>query len=153
MDSEKKKKFDPQLIAVIFVYVVAALYFIASFQIESAESRLFPRIICGLGVFLASIYLIQIIRGKANDAEVGENPFAGTGRAGIMCLLLIMYILLNYLAGYYVATLIFFPVTMLFLGQRKWSTIVITTVAYPLVVYLIFDLLLKMQMPEGLLFK
>lgn len=152
MDS-KKKKFDPQIIAPIFVYVVAAAYIIAAQKtIADKDSRLFPMIICVLGIILATVYLVQVLRGKAKDQYVGENPFAGTGRAAIMCLLLIIYIVLNFLTGYYIATIVFIPVTMLFLGNRKWLTILLTTAVYPLVIYLIFDLLLKMQMPEGLLF-
>ena len=61
------------------------------------------------------------------------------------------YVLLNYLFGYYVSTVIFLPVSMVFLGQRNWKVIAAVSAGMPLTIYLLMDLLMDMLMPEAML--
>ena len=104
-----------------------------------------------LAVLLSTVFLITILTGRKKKEEK-EISFAGTGRAAAMCGILILYILANYLTGFYISTLIYLPVGMLYLGQRNWKVIAGVTVGLPLIIYVFFDLILKMQMPTGVLF-
>lgn len=147
-----KKKFNWNILSCLFIYIWAAVFFISSMSIEDPSSRLFPRIMCGLSVLLATLFLISCLRGK--DVKEGDEPisFAGTGRAAIMGAILGGYILLNYLTGFYIATVVFLPIGMLYLGQRNWKVIISISIALPLIIFLFFDLLLSMMMPTGILF-
>lgn len=147
-----KKKFNWNILSCLFIYVWAGIFFVSSLGIEDAGSRMFPQIMCGLSVLLATLFLISCLRGK--DVKEGDDPisFAGTGRAAVMGAILGGYILLNYLTGFYISTVIFLPIGMLYLGQRNWKVIISIAIALPLIVYLFFDLLLGMMMPTGILF-
>lgn len=148
----KKKKFNYDLLSVGFIYAVALIFFLATFSIKDPNSQIFPRIMCGLAVLFGTLFLIKILRGKPTNPEGSEPNFDGAGRAFIMGALLLLYIGMNFLAGYYIATAIFMPVGMLYLGQRNWKAIVGVTGGLLLVIWLFFDVILGMVMPTGILF-
>lgn len=152
MENNKKKKFNYDLLSVGFIYAVAAIFFIATFKIKDPQSQIFPRVMCGLAVLFGTLFLIKILRGKPTNPEGSEPNFDGAGRAFIMGALLLLYIGMNFLAGYYIATAIFMPVGMLYLGQRNWKAIVGVTGGLILVIWLFFDVVLGMVMPTGILF-
>ena len=147
-----KKKFNYNLLSCFFIYIWAGIFYVSSLSIKDPTSRLFPQVMCGLSVLLATLFLISCLRGK--DVKEGDEPinFAGTSRAAMMGLILAGYILLNILLGFYIATVIFMPIGMLYLGQRNWKIIAPISIALPLIIYLFFDLLLGMMMPTGTLF-
>lgn len=149
---DTKKKFNWNILSCLFIYLWAGVFFVSSLGIEDPGSRMFPQIMCGLSALLATLFLFSCLRGK--DVKEGDDPidFTGSGRAAAMGVILGGYILLNYLAGFYISTVIFLPIGMLYLGQRNWKVIISIAVALPLVVYLFFDLLLGMMMPTGILF-
>jgi len=147
-----KKKFNFNLLSCFFIYIWAGIFYVSSLSIKDPASRLFPQIMCGLSVLLATLFLISCLRGK--DVKEGDAPisFAGTGRAVVMGVILGGYILLNYLLGFYISTVIFMPIGMLYLGQRNWKIIASVSIALPLIIYVFFDLVLGMLMPAGVLF-
>lgn len=147
-----KKKFNWNILSCFFIYIWAGIFFVSSLGIEDSGSRMFPQIMCGLSVLLATLFLVSCLRGK--DVKEGDEPidFTGSGRAALMGVILGGYILLNYLTGFYISTVIFLPIGMLYLGQRNWKVIISIAIALPLIVYLFFDLLLGMMMPTGILF-
>ena len=147
-----KKKFNWNILSCFFIYIWAGIFFVSSLGIEDSGSRMFPQMMCGLSVLLATLFLISCLRGK--DVKEGDEPidFTGSGRAALMGVILGGYILLNYLTGFYISTVIFLPIGMLYLGQRNWKVIISIAIALPLIVYLFFDLLLGMMMPTGILF-
>ena len=148
-----KKKFNWNILSCLFIYIWAGIFFVSSLGIEDAGSRMFPQIMCGLSALLSTLFLISCLRGK--DVKEGDDPisFAGTGRAAVMGAILGGYILLNYLTGFYISTVIFLPIGMLYLGQRNWKVIAVISIALPLIIFLFFDLLLGMMMPTGILFQ
>ena len=148
-----KKKFNWNILSCLFIYIWAGIFFVSSLGIEDAGSRMFPQIMCGLSALLSTLFLISCLRGK--DVKEGDDPisFAGTGRAAVMGAILSGYILLNYLTGFYISTVIFLPIGMLYLGQRNWKVIAVISIALPLIIFLFFDLLLGMMMPTGILFQ
>ncbi|MEL7623683.1 MAG: tripartite tricarboxylate transporter TctB family protein [Clostridiales bacterium] len=152
-ENTAKKAFNWDILSSIFIYAWAGIFFVSSLSIKNPGSRMFPQIICSLAILLSTIFLISTIRHMRKTKEGEEKPsFAGSGRAAIMCAFLILYILANYLTGFYISTLLYLPAAMLYLGQRNWKAVIGVTVGLPLIVYVFFDLLLKMQMPTALLF-
>ena len=149
---KQKKKFNWNLLSCVFIYAWSALFFFASLKIQDTGSRTFPMIMCGIAVALTTVFLVSILRhNDTSNGDGGEISFAGTGRAAVMGALLIVYIIANYLFGFYISTALYMPAGMLFLGQRNWKPIVFVTGGLLATVYVFFDLILKMQMPSGLL--
>ena len=150
--NKQKKKINYDLLSVFFIYAVALIFFIATFSIKDDASKIFPRVMCGLAVLFGTLFLIKILRGKPTNPDGSEPSFEGVGRAMIMGALLLLYIGLNYVAGYYIATAIFVPIGMLYLGQRNWITIAGVTGGLILIIWLFFDVVLGMVMPTGVFF-
>ncbi|NLH00594.1 MAG: tripartite tricarboxylate transporter TctB family protein [Clostridiales bacterium] len=146
---KKEKGFNYNLLSCIFMYVMSGAFLISSFTIEDRASRTFPQVICALCIFLTTLFLIQIIRGKYTNTDIN---LSGTGRAIMMAGIILLYILGINFTGYYIASFIFLPAAMLVLGQRNWKVIVGVDVGVVLFIYLFFGMLLSMQMPEGILF-
>lgn len=133
----------------IFIYLWAGTFFIASFSIDDPESTLFPRIITVLSIILATAFLISNVAGRQKDTEY---DFSGTKRAMIMAVLVLLYMAGNYFAGFYLSTLIYMPIGMFYLGQRNIKLIAIVSISLPAFVYVFFDVLLQMSIPTGVLF-
>ncbi len=143
----QKRRINRNIILCMMVSAIALLFLAASFWIEDPSSAIFPRVLCVLALLLSAGYFIQILKGQHED----DFDFTGTGRAIKMGVMMSGYVLLNYLFGYYVSTVIFLPVSMVFLGQRNWKVIAAVSAGMPLTIYLLMDLLMDMLMPEAML--
>ena len=128
---------------------MSGAFLVSCFTIEDIASRTFPMILCILCMLLATIFLIQILKGKYTNADINMS---GTAKALLMAGIILLYIVAINLVGYYIASIVFMPIAMLILGQRNWKVIVGVDVGVILFLYLFFGLLLSMQMPEGILF-
>lgn len=144
-----KRKFNYNLISCGLIYAGSILFLVGCFDIDSGVTRIFPLCVCILSLVLATIYLILILLGKVPDDNIS---LSGSKRALEMGVLVALYVAAIYLSGYYIATLLYMPVAMIFLGQRNWKLILSVVLCYALIIYLFFGKLLEMQMPEGILF-
>ncbi len=66
--------------------------------------------------------------------------------------MVVLYLVVMYFAGFYIATLVFMAACLLFLKVPKWQILLSTAVILALV-YCAFTLFLKVKLPVGLLFK
>jgi len=148
LKKEKKREFNYNLLGCFFIYLMSGAFLVASFFIEDMSSRIFPQVLCVLCILLATIFLIQILKGKYTNADVN---LSGTAKALMMGGIILLYILGINTIGFYIASIVFLPVGMLVLGQRDWKIIVGVDIGVMLFIYLFFGLLLSMQMPEGVL--
>ncbi len=146
---KKEKRFNFNLIGCFFIYLMSGAFLVSCFTIEDTASRTFPTILCILCMLLATIFLVQILKGKYTNADINMS---GTAKALLMAGIILLYIVAINLVGYYIASIVFMPIGMLVLGQRSWKIIVGVDVGVILFLYLFFGLLLSMQMPEGILF-
>ena len=146
MDTKNSKKFNYNILSCIFIYIWCGIFFVSSFSIKDHGSRSFPQVICILAFILATGFLITCLIGKNKE----ELDFSGTGRAMIMAALLLAYMLGCNTLGFYVATVIYLPIAMWYLGQRNKKLIAIISIALPVFVYFVFQKLLTMQIPTGI---
>ena len=144
-----KRKFNYNLISCGLIYAGSILFLVGCFDIDPGVTRIFPLCVCISSLVLATIYLILILLGKVPDDNIS---LSGSKRALEMGVLIALYVAAIYLSGYYIATLLYMPVAMIFLGQRNWKLILSVVLCYALIIYLFFGKLLEMQMPEGILF-
>ena len=141
-----KKPFNYNILSCIFIYIWCAIFLVSSFTIKDSGSRSFPQVVCVLAIILATGFLISSMRGHQND----KMDFSGTGRAMIMAAILLVYMIGCSFLGFYVATLIYLPVAMIYLGQRNKIVIVAISIGLPVFVYLVFQKVLTMQIPLGI---
>ncbi|MCG7331896.1 tripartite tricarboxylate transporter TctB family protein [Salinicoccus roseus] len=141
------------LISGIMVMSLGALFLILSFGINTSSSELFD------AAFLPQVYTILLIAfglvitvnafNKRND-ERGENNYRGPVLAMIT---MIIYIFLIPVTGYYLATFLMILSFLLLVKFKHKILLIIVPIIGILLIYLIFDLLLNVPIPMGLLFQ
>jgi len=149
-DKSTKKIFNYNYISVIFMYILGFIFLFATPSIKIAEARLFPYIISILTIASATLLLLKTYYhwGKKEDPV----DFSGTLSALLMVVLLLVYIGAIATIGFYLATPFFLYISMWMLGQKNIKLIFAVSLLTPLAVYLFFDLLLKLQIPQGFFF-
>lgn len=141
------------LISGIMVTSLGALFLILSFGINTSSSELFD------AAFLPQVYTILLIAfglvitvnafNKRND-ERGENNYRGPVLAMIT---MIIYIFLIPVIGYYLATFLMILSFLLLVKFKHKILLILVPIIGILLIYLIFDLLLNVPIPMGLLFQ
>ncbi len=109
---------------------------------------MFPVAISIFAIVLATILLLKTYFKWGKQEEL---DFSGTKMAMLMAGLLIAYVALIEAVGFYLATPFYLYITMWVLGQRRKKLMLTISIVMPLLVYLFFDLILGMQIPEGML--
>lgn len=91
---------------------------------------------------LCGVILFYRAGGAGQYIEISRPLRVGSGMLVIMA-----YVLLMSHAGFYVSSLVAFPLLMVAGGASRWLTIALSTSGYLLFVYLCFDQLLGVQFP------
>lgn len=143
-----KKNYNLNYASAILVYIwaFAFLYYIPS--IKNVESKTFPYIVSILSIVLATLLLLKTFFkwGKEENFDL-----TGTRSVIVMAILLLAYIVASGIIGFYLATPLYLYITMWSLGQRNKKVMLMISILMPIGVYLFFDLLLSMNIQEGLL--
>lgn len=145
----EKKEFNYNYLSVIFLYVWAGAFLISASSIKDDASRMFPTFISIAAIVLATLLLIKTYRNKERTKEYMD--FSGSREALIFALILLLYIGLAAVVGFYFSTPVYLYVTMYLLGQRNHKLMAIVSISIPLIILVFFDLLLGMQIPMGML--
>ena len=111
-------------------------------RILSAASRLLADDL--MGVILLVITLINAKKPAGKEVTLKEfkNPM-------LMFVIICVYVAMMITIGFFPATLIFMPVSMLFMGYRRPLPIICTTIGMNLFVWVLFVYSLKVRLPEG----
>lgn len=145
------------LVPAIVILALAGSVAWLSFTREPASAYLFPRMIGSVMLVLA---IWNFIRASLGIARVGE----GLNRRALINLLpglILMTFFVLFAAkylGFYVASFIaFLGIYSLYdpashLSVRAWVKRVVVTTGFMAVIYALFTLLLKVQVPRGLFF-
>lgn len=112
----------------------------------------FPEILAG-GLILFSVLLVaQALLGKSNgDAEKIGIRQKGVQRVLIALAVMVIYCAILKPVGFIIATVPFIMIFMFLLGNRKKLQYVWVPAAITLAVYLVFEKLLVLSLPAGLL--
>lgn len=148
----KMQKTDIGVIAVM--YAICALFFYMNSQLKP-ESQTYPNFTIGLLFGLTTLYLVQmLVKAKKNGVESGmDQVFDGfQAKQFFICFaLVVIYLVMMYYIGFYVSTIAFMIVTLLYL-RVPMKHLLISVVSVNLLCYLAFSLFLGVKMPTGLLF-
>ncbi len=140
--SDKNK----QLIAVVFIYAISLFFLVGSFSMKQ-DAGLFPRLIAIILMIINTLYAINIMRGKAAIKKKTDEVVPQ--KMTYILAISLGYVLLLRFLGYVIATTIFLPTSMYFLGVKRPKVLLMVTVLTVLVIYISFGLLLKVPMPKS----
>lgn len=143
-----KKSFNFNYLSVALIYIWALAFLLWTPKIKDPGSRMFPVAISIFAIVLATILLLKTYFKWGKQEEL---DFSGSKMAMLMAALLIAYVALIEAVGFYLATPFYLYITMWVLGQRKKKLMLSISILMPLIVFVFFDLILGMQIPEGML--
>ena len=146
------KKTDIGVVA--FIYAVCVLFLVMTLRLPAA-AQTYPLFIIIMLAALTTLYVAQMLRAaKKSGVTSGLEDFEGFLPRQFFPILgmVVLYLVVMYFAGFYIATLVFMVVCLLFLKVPKWQ-ILLSTAVILVLVYCAFTLFLKVKLPMGLLFK
>lgn len=146
-----KKTFDFNYLSVALIYAWSFAFLLWTPKIKDPASRMFPIGISVFAIILATILLLQTYFKWGKKQE--PLDFSGSGTAMIMAALLLAYVGVITVVGFYLSTPFYLYISMWILGQKNKKLMLIISLAMTVGVYLFFDLLLGMKIPEGMLFQ
>lgn len=113
------------------------------------QARYYPRAMLDLSMFLTLLLLVTSL--KKHEPHKAEGMKHNKG-VYITILITGLYIALIHLVGFYIATMLYLLSVMLFLEIRNKLVLILVPVLTTLFVYLVFNQVLMVFLPEGLLF-
>ena len=130
----------------VFFYYQTMLFDIPE-DLNITSPALIPRI-WSVALFIVVIWnIINELKGKNKPVKTGNYKLTGK----IILLLLIYFVAIPYI-GYYLSTPVFLISAMYVLKYKKWSIMIINAIGFVLFSYLVFDILLKIELPLGRFF-
>jgi len=127
-------------------------FFFAESRKFPAGSAQFPGFVLGGFFLLCVILFVQgVIKTTRNISDKGLNRSA-VGKAHIAFAIIIAYVILIVVVGFFPATVVFCPAIMLYYGLRKIKILILVTVIQALFIYFIFEVQLRIPLPAGIIF-
>lgn len=120
---------------------------------NSDKAKLFPYLI-GVTILVISILIIiQDLRRKVkiqagNSSQINSQKVKDVGILLVICLI---YIVLFEPLGFFIMTPVCLVVLSCFFGLRKWFGLIVAPILITIFVYLCFEILMKVQLPKGIL--
>jgi len=150
------------LIGVIwFIPTLLILIFMKSLVGESkvsvdVEATFFPNVVLALQLFLSFILISHSIKfnleNKKVNIETATIQENSNLRVMIIAFLILIYLFLTYLAGLIISSFLFLFFMMFFLGYRKVFKLVLICAFIVGMLYFIFNYILIIKLPGGVLF-
>ena len=142
--------------AVVMMVIFIVLYGI-SFSFQSSgvmtthtTASFFPRVVLIVAMFLTLIIIIQSIR-KGPDKVVKKMEKAAFDRVSRSMICAVCFGLGAVYIGTLVSISLFIVAIMLVWGVQSKRAIIINAIVTPILVYLIFNQILLVQLPAGIL--
>ncbi len=134
---------------VIFLLGVAVLWQGRHLTIGSLRSPgpgFFPSLLAGLMIILA---LFLIVPSKKKESPSEPSSFPSLGRVSIVFVALLFYFYFLESLGFILVS--FFLMTFLFIvmASEKWHLALLQSLIFVGLAYVLFDVLLKSQLPHG----
>ena len=127
----------------LFFYYQTMLFDIPE-KLNVTSPAMIPRL-WSLGLIVFVIWnIVNELKGKNKPAETGNIKLVLK-----ILLLLVIYLISIPTIGYYISTPVFLLGSMYVLGYRKWEIMLINAFGFVLFSYLVFDILLKIELPLG----
>lgn len=125
-------------------FLILGIYIVVSASMMSTTEGTFPRMVGVLTVIVAGVQLYNDIKKKNHKDIFGNSNILKVTEATIV---LFAYVYLLEKIGYIVDTILLSATTMYFLNYRNIKMVVISSVGFTVLVFIIFKMLLKVPLP------
>ncbi|AJD89697.1 hypothetical protein JMA_03800 [Jeotgalibacillus malaysiensis] len=142
--------------AALVVALIAVIYLLLSFNLPAYSNALIDADVIpkGLG-FLLLFFALLLYLDKKNETEADKEKRKISKKHVINLLvvagMILVYIFLLEIIGFVLMTTIFIFVCSLYLDYKHHVTNIITSVVFSLAIYGLFNYLLKINLPAGIL--
>jgi putative tricarboxylic transport membrane protein len=145
---------DLKLGSIILVFSGFLWFYAIPYHIKGSAQALFPKCLTVSMMIPCVLLCIQGFKSYKAGGKQQTSSFVPSVslRALMVVPLMLAYIFLINIIGFYVTTSLFIFLFMLFFGTRKWLPLCLFPIAIPLVVYVVIRKILSFPFPEGLLF-
>ena len=153
------KKYNYGISALLIV--IAGLIIHNSLQMNESVSGtamgpgVWPMILSVVLIILAVVQIVQNLLNKTGESEESPIDFKSSAmkRIYITAALVVVFAVLLKLLGFYISMAFLLVTVMLLLGEKRPIRLAAIKVGILAFIYVVFVLLLKLNMPVGLLFK
>lgn len=142
--------------ASIFIFLVAVGYLIIAYQIPASDYTIVkPSMIpVGLGWLLIALAIALFFakdteEEKAKQRKLKKNEVIDLI---VMFVFLIVYAFLLEKLGFVITTFAFIFGCSLYLGYKKWLSLTLVSVLFPVILYYVFTQFLNISLPQGIMF-
>ena len=132
----EKKKIHQDVFIGIACMVLTGFVFLINAKVPSDVAAM-PRLLASLMAILSVILFVQGIKKSGSE----EKPFLTVDILKVPCItwiIVVAYVVLFKLCGYFIATPIMLIVLMRFMKQTSWKVIIAIIVVYLLIIYIFF---------------
>lgn len=144
------------LVVSLVVLAGTIIVYVSLRWMEEPQSVVFPRVILTIMAILTVLLIIQtlLLKKKPGSGKGKPYPF---GRAFVCFALIVVYLMVMESLGFYFSSFLFFVVVTFILGRsdltlRKGAIRVGVSMVFMAVLFVLFNKLLMVQTPRGLLF-
>ena len=138
---------------IISAYVSYMLDSFPEGQPGEVGADFFPYILAiGLGVSSLVLIVCSVFKKISEDAEPFKFTDAGIQRVGIALTVTVIYCLAMDSLGFILCTLVYLPLMMFLLKERKYFQMVLVSGAITATVFLVFNSFLNITLPLGILY-
>jgi len=140
------------LLSGLFIWVAVFFYYQTSlFDIPDGLNITSPALIPRLWAIGLMVFAIWNLINEIREKHVGKKS-ENLKILGLIIAALLIYFVTIPLIGYFLTTPVFLIAGMYIMKYRKWPIIIINSFGFVLFSYVVFDLLLKIELPLGNLF-
>lgn len=143
-----KTRIQDLVIGIITVALGVFLWIQTVVEKMEPQSESFSRFVLGifilLGVILIVISLINAKKPAGKEVTLKEfvNPM-------IMFAIIVVYVLMLNVLGFFPATLLFMPAAMIYMGYKRPIPMICVTIGMNLFIWVLFVYSLKVRLPRG----
>lgn len=140
----RKKEFA----SIIFLFAVSIFFFLGAKGMEG-DSGLFPKILSGLIFVLTCVELGVVLTNRTKESKKKEDR--SLRKLLFIIVLSILYVVLIKPLGFVVSTFLFLTGSMILLEVKNKKIAVLVPIITVALIYFVFKILLKVQIPVGIL--
>lgn len=137
------------LITASIFFIIAVVFFVLTLNMTSKNAQ-FPRVIC---IFMALVSILLAIK-NLRAKEEGVNSavkIQSLMKALFLVGVIFIYVLVLEKIGFLISTILMLYIVSIFFKYPKPLKLLVISIVFPTVLYLVFKYLLEIRLPAGIL--